>query len=42
MRRTEDRQVEHAGLFYVFDIVPVASDEFNILLPPERLADMER
>ena len=40
MRRTEDRQIKHAGQFYVIDIMPVASDEFKVLSSAERLADI--
>jgi hypothetical protein len=42
MRRPKDRQVKHAGQLYVIDIATVASDEFDILAPAERLADIGR
>src|SRR4029077_14160260 len=42
VRRTVDRQIKHAGQLYVIDVMPVASDKFNVLSSAKRLADIGR
>ena len=42
MRRAQDRQIKCAGQSDVVDIAPVAGEEFVILAPAERAADISR